>query len=227
MSTVTEPWHAEADRKFRERFKHETQKHEIAGLLERAGMSDDAAREALKVCDRADVDLAGMESHIGELNERSDAAVRHHAEETEPLQARLAADDVPAAERVAIRAKINAANSRLEATMAEVRPLLEAADKEYQLLRSRASIRGQIENVFCGGGSPEQKERLAILRKTAEMLEQRVLFGLNKAEQVETDPIRYGVWKTISGFARQIRDEQAEIRQQRLRELYKTDEPSE
>lgn len=224
MSIVSEPWHAEADRKYRERFKHETQKFELAAIVEQARTSDDAAREALKICDKAAPEVAGMERHISDLQERIDAAVRQHAEITAPIQERLAADEVPAAERVSLRAQINAENSKLEAITAEVRPLLEAADKEYQLLRNRAGIRSQIENAFCNGGSPEQKERLAILRKAAELLEQRLLFGLRKAEQVETDPIRSGVWKILSGFARQIHDEQAEIRQRRLRELYRTNE---
>lgn len=212
-------WAAEFDRKLNERFALADQQHRIRSWAE-PGQTDNYYRESLKKVDAADAELAGLRQHHANLQSQIDAATAEHAKTCRPIQERLASDGVPPAERVALRAQINEANSRLDATLAEVRPLLEASEKELELVRVRAGARHLIEMSAQNAGPPEVQARLKVLRRAADLLEHHLLFGLKRKANESGCPIVEGAHELLRSFAKTIADEQAAIRAQRLKELY-------
>lgn len=222
MSTVTEQW-AEYDRKFLDKFKHETQRHEISEWTAQ-NQSDAAFRGRLPLIAQAESDLAAMREHLGKLLTQQDEAVSNHAAICGPLQAALEAGNLSPEERIAARVKVNEANSELERVSKELQPAIEAAQTEIEVLRPRAAARKLVEMAFCNSGSEKQVERQRALRKAHEMLEQKILFSFRRQDKAGSlDSLGHAVWHIFHECSQRIRAEQEQIRERRLQELYQAD----
>lgn len=221
---------------------HRAELHSLAAL----GQTDEGYRDAIAKVVQAEEQLAGLQQHIRELEQRADEAATHHASVTAPLQDELAADSTSVARRVELRVSINSANDALESTLAPLRQSIAAARQEAEFVRGRVGVRQAIENAFTAGCPAEQQERVAVLRcasswlgapisewqsrcralaTSVEVAEQKVERHGSRAADLEGARREHRqareVLAVLQSFTGSCDREIAEIRRKRLEQLYR------
>jgi hypothetical protein len=208
------------------------------------GQSPEFYREQIARCNAADEEHVGLLRHLAGLNEQIEQAVALHAETTRPLQREM--EGASPERRVALRMKVNEANSVLETTIEPLKKAIEATRQEIEIVGMRRAPRTAIENAFADSGPPEEQERCKILqraidsagpllhtlRKRAEDETQSLakerermkhegktkFRGIEEAERVER--IIRGTLDVVAGWVASAQAELNDIRAKRLRELY-------